>query len=568
MVAAPSRWKVAAAPDPQQTLALAVDLRIPEALAALLVQRGVDHPDAAKLFLRPVLDDLSPPEEYTDLPEAVALIVAAVDRKETIMVHGDYDVDGQCSTAILTRVLRAAEADVVPFVPHRTRDGYDLSTAGVDAAERAGASLILTCDCGVTAHDAVRDAKGRGMKVIITDHHLPGELPPADAVIDPKRPDCQSSFKELCGAGIAFKLSQALVPALGLPENLPYHLLDLTALATVADMVPLVGENRTLVRYGLRTLRESRWPGIRALLESTGLAGRDIRAGHVGFILAPRLNAVGRIDEAMEGVRLLLSDDPTEAKVKAMRLDGINTRRQDLDKSILKQAIKEVEDTVDLDNVYGLVLAREGWHPGVIGIVASRVVETFARPTVMIGIDGNVGKGSARSVPGFNLHRALTTCADHLVKYGGHEMAAGLTIHPDQLPAFKESFNNAVCAELTAADLVRNQRVDAIVSVDRLDRKLEKLLRHFEPCGMGNPAPVFAVANARARDCKEVGERHLRFTLEDDTGSLPAIGFGLVDLVEPGWLGAPVDVAFRLEENEWHGGSTLQARVFDLRPSG
>lgn len=565
--AAPSRWRIALPADEKLARELAVELRIPEELASLLVQRGVVDPLAARMFLRPSLDDLSSPESYADLPLAVSIIGDAVRAGQTIMVHGDYDVDGQCATTVLTRVLRAADADVVPFVPHRTRDGYDLSLAGVNAAQSAGASLIITCDCGVTARAAVAEARQRGIHVIVTDHHLPGELPNANAVVNPKRLDCGSAFKELCGAGIAFKLAQGLVAELGLPANLPYHLLDLVALATVADMVPLVGENRILVRYGLRTLQDSRWPGVRALVQATGMTGREIRAGHIGFILGPRLNAVGRIDDAMEGVRLLLSDDPAEALRRASILEGINTQRQDIDKAILRDAIREVEDTVDLENTFGLVLAREGWHPGVIGIVASRLVETFARPTVMVGIDGDVGKGSCRSISGFDLHAALTECATHLVKYGGHTMAAGLTIDPARVEVFRHAFNEVARSKLTVDDLVRHQRVDAVVPVERLNHQLQQLLEYFEPCGMGNPAPVFAVSGARARECREVGERHLRFTLEDETGRLSAIGFGLAQLVDHNWLQAPVDVAFRLEENEWQGITSLQARVCDLRPS-
>jgi len=567
VVQALSRWTFVDAPDPARVAALADALSVPPELAALLIQRGIDESGSARAFLRPTLEQLSDPHGFRDLPEAVDLVARHVQRGSTIMVHGDYDVDGQCATAILTRALRAAGAMVIPFVPNRLRDGYDLSEAGVRAAVEGGAALIVTCDCGTTAHEAVARARAAGLDVIVTDHHLPGDLPPANAVINPRRPDCPSVSKDLCGAGVAFKLVQGLVEPLGLPENLPWHFLDLVALATVADLVSLRGENRALVTYGLRALAQSRWPGVRALVEAAGLAGKPLRAGQIGFILAPRLNAVGRIGDAMEGLRLLLADDPAEARPWAEELEAINTRRQDLDRTILDQAIEEVETRVDLSEAYGLVLAREGWHPGVIGIVASRIVERYARPTIMVGLEGGVGKGSGRSIHGFDLHAALRACGDYLVKYGGHPMAAGLTVEADQLDAFRTAFNTVACSCLTPDDLVRRQRIDVVVPVGRLSGPFEKLLRRFEPCGMGNPGPVLAVTGGRVARAREVGKQHLKFTLEDHSGQVSAIGFGLSERVEPEWLKGPVDVAFRLERNEWNGRSTLQARVIDLRPS-
>ncbi len=562
-------WRVADPPDSRRAGALADALNIPNTLAELLLLRGYENPEAAKGFLRPSVGGLSDPSDLVDLPKAAKLMADAVRAGETMLVHGDYDVDGQCAAALLTRVVRIAGGHAVPFVPHRVRDGYDLGPAGVAAAEEHGASLIVTCDCGITAFDAVADAKRRGLRVIITDHHLPGsQLPVADAVVNPRRSDCPSHASGLCGAGVAFKLVQALVVELGLPENLPLHFLDLVALATVADMVPLVGENRILVRNGLKKLAASRWPGVRALVEVAGLGGKPVRAGHVGYVLAPRLNAVGRIADAMDGLRLLLNDDERTARDQARELESLNARRRALDQEILEEAVKQIDESTDLDDTFGLVLASDAWHAGVIGIVASRVVERYARPTFLIALDGDEGKGSGRSVPGFDLHAALSECASHLVKYGGHRMAAGLTVTRDRLDAFKTAFDAAVRSKLTKEDLVGTQRIDALVSVDQLDRRLERLLRHLEPCGLGNPAPVFAVKGARVRTPREVGHNHLKFMLEDGTGQLSAIGFDLVDRIDRDWLGGEVDVAFRFEENEWSGGSTLQARVVGLRPSG
>ncbi len=562
------RWKVRGAPDLDQVRAFARALKVPESLAVLLLQRGIASTAQAKDFLKPSLESFSDPFSLRDMDVATALIGGAVRAGETILVHGDYDVDGQCAAALLTRVLRAAGANVVPFVPHRLRDGYDFGPAGVAAARAAKASLVVTCDCGVTALDTVSQAKAAGLKVVVTDHHLPGALPPADAVIDPARPDCPSPSKELCGTGVAFKLAQALVNELKLPANLPLHFLDLVALATVADIVPLVGENRLLVRHGLRMLADSRWAGARALIRRTGLEGKPLRAGQVSFVLAPRLNAAGRVADAMSGVRLLLSDGDAEADELARELDALNSQRQSLDQAILEEAEAEIEATVDLGQDYGLVLAKEGWHPGVIGIVASRIVERYARPTILIGLDGDEGKGSGRSIPGFDLHQALSRCATHLSRWGGHRMAAGLTVRREQLETFRRAFNRAAHMELTADDLIPTQKVDAVVALQDMGAELERLLRFLEPCGPGNPTPVFGVERAYARNARAVGHNHLRFTLEDEHARLSAIGFDWADRVGDGWWKEPIDVAFRLERNVWRGQDELQARVVQIKAAG
>ncbi|HEX9581060.1 MAG TPA: single-stranded-DNA-specific exonuclease RecJ [Gemmatimonadales bacterium] len=567
MMRPPARWAVAPAPDPGRVDALVQALGIPTPLATLLVSRGHATPEGAGGFLRPALADLSDPYRLRDMDRAVAVLQGAVRDGRAILVHGDYDVDGQCGAALLTRALRAAHARVVPFVPHRVRDGYDFGAAGLAAAAEHQAGVIVTVDCGATALEAVGAAKARGLAVIVTDHHTPGPLPPADAVLNPHRADCPSTFKEYCGAGVAFKLVQALVPALGLPANLPYHLLDLVALATVADIVPLVGENRALVRYGLRTLADSRWPGVRALVEASGLAQRSIRAGQVGFILAPRLNAIGRIGDAMDGLRLLLADDAETARGLATRLESVNAERQRMDQAILEEALEDVEREVDLDRQWGLVLARDGWHPGVIGIVASRVVERFGRPTILVALDGAEGRGSGRSIPRFDLHAALMACAPHLSRFGGHPMAAGLSVSREALPAFRDAFNEVAHQRLEPDDLIPRQRVDLVVRLDQLDLRLERMLRALEPCGSGNPAPVFGAAGVRARDARVVGGRHLRFVLDDGAARLTGIGFDWAERVSGDWNAAPVDIAFRLERDDWQGLESLQARVVHIGPA-
>src|SRR2546421_2748118 len=325
----PPRWVVTASADPDATRLIAAELRIPDALAAILVQRGLVEPASAKAFLRPDLERLTDPHCWADMPVAVELVARAIRDKRRILVHGDYDVDGQCASAMLMRILRSAGGIVFPFVPHRIRDGYDFGPAGLAAAQRVGARLIITCDCGITAVAAVAAARAAGIDVIVTDHHLPGdELPPANAVVDPRRPDCKSDDKNLCGTGVAFKLAQAIVGKICLSPNLPLHFLDYVALATIADVVPLVGENRILVRYGLKKLADTRWVGLRALIETAGLAGKPLRGAHIGFILAPRLNAAGRIGDANDGLKLLLSEDPKEAAPPARELQTIHAPRQ------------------------------------------------------------------------------------------------------------------------------------------------------------------------------------------------------------------------------------------------
>jgi single-stranded-DNA-specific exonuclease len=562
-----ARWVVADPPDPALVSSLALATGLPRPLAALLVQRGFTTVEAARTFLRPSLDQLTDPLRLKDMDRAVDAIVAAVQSGTTIAVNGDYDVDGQCSTAILVRTLRVAGATVVPFIPHRLRDGYDFGPSGLAAAVAAGAGLIITCDSGINALATVREAEARGIRVVVTDHHLPGPvLPPATAIVNPQRADDDSGLNMLCGAGIAWMMVRALAPRLGLPANFPLHLLDLVALATVADVVPLVGENRIIVRHGLRLMADTRWVGLRALLNITKLLGRELRAGQMGFIVGPRLNAAGRVGEPMEGLQLLLTDDPQEAAAIAARLEVLNTERQALDQQMLDEALTQVEEQGGIQ-ASGLVLSGDAWHPGVVGIVASRVVERFGRPTFLVAFDGDTGRASGRSISRFDLHAALVECGDLLERFGGHHMAAGLTIRRHQLEAFRERFNGLVAGRLSPDELGPEQRVDIEITLGDATADLERLGRHLEPTGSGNPGPVFGVRNVRFTQRRRVGSGHLKGILEDATGRLACIGFSWADRVP--WLGdAPVDIAFRLESDEWNGTPCLQARLMAVTPAG
>jgi single-stranded-DNA-specific exonuclease len=581
--APPPRWVLAPAAPPQAAATLAAATNLPVPLAALLLQRGHATPEAVRRFLRPSLDDLADPGGLAGMGEAVRVIANAVRRGITIGVHGDYDVDGQCATAILTRALRLAGATVVPFIPHRLRDGYDFGLSGLAAAQASGVGLIVTCDCGITAVQAVGAARAAGIDVVVTDHHLPGpELPPANAIVNPQQPGDASGLTMLCGAGIALMLVRALVPALGLPRHLGLHLLDYAALATVADVVPLVGDNRVIVRHGLKLLNRTRWAGLQALVQQAGLGGKEIRAGHVGYILGPRLNAVGRIDEPMEGLRLLLCDDAAEAAALARKLEELNSRRQQLDQRMLEEALQQAEEqgghAASAFVLWGESvddLTTQGWHAGVVGIVASRVVERYGRPAFLVAVDrdSGVGRGSGRSISAFDLHGALHACGDLLERFGGHRMAAGLTMHRDQIAAFRERLSALVAGQLSPTDLGPEQRVDLEIGLEDATPQLEEFLGLLEPCGMGNAAPVLGVRDvtlARWRLMPAREPRHLRGELVQGDRRLPCIGFGWADRLPDGWRpGAPVqvDAAFRLEIDTFTGEPILQARLSALAPA-
>lgn len=551
---------------------LAAALSLPRSVCELLVRRGYDEPDAAKRFLRPRPDQLHPPELLADMDTAVRRLAIAVRAGQTVLVHGDYDVDGVCGTSLLTRALRMMGGRVVPFVPNRMTSGYDLREAGVEAAQQAGASLIVTVDCGIVANAAVAAAGRLGIDVIVSDHHTPGpELPAAVAVINPNRPDCGYPGKGLAGAGVAFKLALAVALEIGFPTERLTSLIDLVAIATVADLMPLTGENRTLVRWGLDVLRRTPNPGLRALLRSSGLDGGDeISAGQVGFVIGPRLNAVGRVADPMAAVRLLLTDDPREAEHLAELHETENRRRRDLERGTLDQAMMQLAERFDPERDRGLVLAAPDWHPGVIGIVASRIVEAVHRPVLLIAVGDREGKGSGRSIPGFHLQSALVECADLLERFGGHAAAAGCSVHPDRIGELGERFDRIARDRIADEHLVPRLRIDAELPLDRADDRLQRLFTHFQPFGMANPTPIFAVRGVRLDGAKIVGERHLKLRLADRDSELEGIAFGMGDRLEEAASGERFDVAFRLEQNEWRTRSgslrrTLQARVADFR---
>ena len=564
-----TRWVMGAVPDEAAVTALAEALLLPIPLCRLLLSRGHVDPESAKLFLRPRLERLHDPYSMLTLDLAVDRLTRAVRNGEMIFVHGDYDVDGICSTTLLVRAIRGLGGTATPFIPRRVEDGYDLTDAGVNAAIEANAKVVVTCDCGTSAVAPIARLCKIGIDVIVTDHHLPGgSLPECVAVLNPRRPGCGYPDKDLAAVGVAFKLSLALAKALGKPDSFIWAMLDLVALATVADVAPLRGENRVFVRYGLKMMGETRNFGLRALIRAAGLEGKPLTSGRVGYILAPRLNAAGRLGHAIGGVELLMSENEHDANVIARELEELNQRRQRLDREILDEA-REMIAKVDLDDTYGIVLAKEGWHPGVIGIVASRVVEEFGRPAVLIGIDGEVGKGSGRSISAFDLHGALAECADLFTRFGGHRAAAGITIPRANIEAFRHRFNEVAKKHLTPDDLIPEIRIDLEVPLDQVNDELEAMLRHFEPYGMGNPSPVLVSRSVTLSGApKAIGRDGFKTIIEAGAGSLDAIGWGMADRIPHLPAGAVVDIAFRLERDEYQGVSRLQARIADIRAAG
>lgn len=531
------------------------------------MSRGFGQPEEAKRYLRPRLDQMHDPSTLLGLPAAVDRLVAAINAGDLVMIHGDYDVDGICSTTLLTRTIRILGGKVHPFIPNRMTDGYDLGSAGVEEAKKVGARVVLTCDCGTSARHAIADLCAAGIDVIVTDHHLPSEmLPDCLAVLNPKREGCEYPDKDLAAVGVAFKLSIALTRAMQRDDGFVWGMLDLVALATIADVAPLRGENRVMVRKGLKLLGETRNVGVRALMRASGLTGKALTAGRVGFILAPRLNAAGRLGHALRGVELLLCETDAEANPIARELEELNQRRQEIDRRTLEEA-REMISKIDLANTYGIVLWSDNWHPGVIGIVASRVVEEYCRPTMLIAVKDGEGKGSGRSIPAFNLHSGLAECRSLLKRFGGHRSAAGVTVDASQLEAFASRFNEVAKSQLKPEDLIPELRVDLELDIDAADSDLEKVLRHFEPFGMGNPSPVFVARKVRLGAAPEiVGRDGLKLRLATRHGNIEALGWGMADRAGEFRKEQEVDVAFRLERDEFRGEIRLQARIADIYP--
>lgn len=563
------RWSVAPAPPPRQVAELRRQLHLPRAMCVVLAVRGFGQPAAARSHLRPSLKELPDPALLADAVPACARMLKAVERGETILVHGDYDVDGIAAAALLTRCLRAVGGRVVPFVPHRLRDGYDFGVAGLAAARAAGATLLVTADSGTRAHGAVEEARRASVDVIVTDHHTPDRtLPRSFALVNPRREDCGYPNQDLSGTGVVFELARLLgrmtrSEAIG---SLPH--VELVALATIADLVALSHHNRVLVRHGLDALPETGNAGLRALMRVARVRG-PVTSGHVGFTLAPRINAAGRVGESRRALDLLLTDDQGEAARLAGSLESYNAERKRTEARVLGEALARLAPSYDPERDYGLVLASRDWHPGVIGIVASRLVDRLHRPTILVSLDGDTARGSARSIPGFDLLAAITRGRSHLDRFGGHRRAAGMSLAPERVDAFRTSFNEAAGEKLADRDLRPHLVADAEIRLEEVTEPLVRYLRHMGPHGIGNPRPLFLARRVTVDGpVRTLKGTHLKMRLRDRTGALDVIGFRMADRVAPPALvTGPVDALFRLRLDHYRGVPLIQAELAGIGPS-
>ncbi len=565
-------WEMADRSDPAVER-LAADLSVSPLLAAILLNRGFTQIEEMQQFLQPRLMHLLHPEGVKDLDKAVERILSAREKGQKVAVYGDYDVDGITATALLVTFLKKMDIPVTWYLPHRLREGYGLNEGAVQRLAESGVDLIVTVDCGISDAPAVRKARALGIDVIIVDHHLPGAIiPDARAVLNPRQEDCPFPYKEFAGVGIAFLLAVGLRSAMRekghwnetTAPNLKEYL-DLVALGTIADLAPLTGQNRILVSFGLEVLNRTERVGLKALKKVCGLDGKTVASWNVAFQLAPRINAGGRLGEAALALRLLTTDDPREALDLATRLDQINRERQDIENRILQQALQLLGDGFT-DERRSIVLASPQWHRGVVGIVASRIVERFFRPTIVISVEDGVGYGSGRSISGFDLHGALEATSAHLISFGGHRYAAGIKIAPSGIDRFTEDFEAHARQELGAAILKPRLKIDAETVLEGLTLQKVKELASLEPFGMGNPEPLWMAREIMVEQTQRVGENHLRFTFGLRNGAvLQAIGFGMAEMEDR--LPPCVDAVFSLYVDEWRGDAKIGIKVKDLRES-
>jgi len=533
-------------------------------IAQLLVNRNIKIVKDAEFFLNPSLLNLHDPFLMKSMAQAVARIKRAISGKEKILIYGDYDVDGISATALLSTVLKRLKADVDTFIPSRLEDGYGLSAQNISSIHKRGIELIITVDCGITAIVEVDILNSLGIDIIITDHHTPGDkLPDTDIILNPLQEGCSYPDKNLAGVGVAFKLASGL---LGKDDNWLYEQLDLVSLGTVADVVPLIGENRILVKNGLSELTHTKKEGLRALIEESYLKGKEIASYHVGYILAPRINAAGRLGKPEVSLELLLTDNPKQASELAKMLTKENRSRQKMEDVVLRQAMARIETEVDFTRQRVIVLEGENWHKGIIGIVASRIVDRFYRPTVMISMDGDEGRGSCRSIRNFNLVNALSECSDFLKRYGGHKNAAGLTIDKMSLNGFKEKINLIANERISDENLIPSIKIDTEIPISSLSKDLLEDLDSLGPFGFGNPRPVFSSQNLSIRNVPQVLRRStLKMWVTDGNITAEAIGFNMADSLPSDPLKQRIDLAYSCDLNTYKGITSIKLQIKDMR---
>ena len=564
------RWKIKQ-PSQDQIASLKKEFNTSEIIAKVLANRGIESLKSSHDFFNPSNERLHDPFMMKNMDIAVDRISKNIQNQKPILIFGDYDVDGTTGASLLYLGLKDLNAIVEYYIPHREKEGYGLSTGGIDYAQSIGADLLITCDCGINAFKPVDDAADQGIDVIITDHHIPDKkLPNAYAVLNPKQKGCEYPFKGLCGCGVAFKLISALSEQSEIEQNLGLNYLDLVALATSADMVPILDENRVLVHCGLDQLEESNSPGIHQLLVQTGLVGESLNVGKLVFGLAPKINAAGRMGDANRTVELLTTSDKNRAEELASILVRENKRRQLIQEDILNDAIRQVYAQVDLENSKVVIVGSKGWHPGVIGIVASRIKDEFSRPAIVIAFDEDgIGKGSARSIPKLDLYDALAYASKFLEGFGGHPMAAGLTVLEDRFENFKSLFLRNVNKILSDDDLISVISIDGEMELKDINPRFMRFLEKLGPFGPGNMRPKFMSRNLQVSGQPRLmgkGE-HIRFIVSQNGRNYPAVGFKLSSHYEDLIRGVPIDLAYVVEVNEWQGQSNIQLNVRDIHLS-
>jgi single-stranded-DNA-specific exonuclease len=563
------KWTFKEPADKSSVLALADSLNISAVLAELLIQRGVTNFFEAKKYFRPDIEEIHDPYLMDDMEKAATRVIDAITNNEKICIYGDYDVDGTCSSALMYMFLKELGGNVFVFIPNRLTDGYGLSFEGVDNVKKQNADLIISVDCGITAVEEIDYAKTMGMETIICDHHQPKDsLPNAYAILDPIKPGCTYPFKYLSGAGVAFKLARAIADRFGKKEMV-FKYLDLVAIAAAADIVSLTDENRILVRKGIEAINENPRPGIKELIKISRMQHGNLSAGQIVFTIAPRINAVGRLGEAIRAVELFVSDNEEEAKQLAKILESENLERRKIDEVTFSHALELAKNDIDFDENLGLVLHNDSWHPGVVGIVASRMVEKFHKPSIMLTTIDGVAKGSARSIPGFNIYEAIEQCKEHVIQFGGHKAAAGLEIEISKIKKFRECFNKILKDSMKENEIIPELKVDAKISLCEITPKFVRILEQFAPFGPGNMRPVFMAEDVKIiATPRIVGTNHFiaTFSQNGDDKVFDAIGFNLGKFVyEVEKDKDLVDIVFTIEKIVRDGRTYPQIRVKDYK---
>lgn len=561
------RWNILPV-DKNKSSGLQEALKIAPVICDILVQRGFDTYEKTKNYFRPQYSALHDPFLMKDMDKAVGRILEAIHQKEKILVFGDYDVDGTTSVACIYNFLKKVHADLDFYIPHRYKEGYGVSKAGIDFAKENGFSLIISLDCGIKSVDLIQYAKDLEIDFIVCDHHLPDEiLPPAIAILNPKQKNCNYPYKELCGCGVGYKLISALAPQLSLNDDDINENLDLVATAIAADIVPMTGENRVLAYYGLKKANEDPNAGIKALSFLSGLK-KELHINNLVFMIAPRVNAAGRMDDARKAVQMFIAQNYEEALSYAEMLHSDNSQRKEADENITSEALSILINNAEWQTNKSTVVFKPHWHKGVVGIVASRLIEHYYRPTIVLTQSGEYAAGSARSVPGFNLYEAVHACREHLLGYGGHFAAAGLTLELDKIDSFRQKFEEVVSSTISPDLLIPEIVIDAELNLFDINWTFYNILQQMEPFGPENLRPVFITKKVFDTGYSRiVKENHIKFSVKQNNTIFNGIGFNMADKFHLLQMKEPVDIVFKIDENQWNGNKSLQLRLIDFRLS-